>query len=73
MANITKLVIERSSSDVQFATVHKAVVRRQGSRSLDTADITIPSKYKVDENDKSFYLQKVKPIWKHVEGTDRGH
>jgi hypothetical protein len=57
MANITKLVIERSSSDVQFATVHKAIVRRQGSRSLDTADITIPSKYKVDENDIVRYIQ----------------
>tara|TARA_Y100000590_G_C15703167_1_gene1007545 strand:+ start:2059 stop:2277 length:219 start_codon:yes stop_codon:yes gene_type:complete len=35
--------------------------------------VTTIDNYKVDENDKSFYLQKVKPIWKHVEGTDRGH
>ena len=57
MTSINKLIIEKSSSDIQHAKVQKAIVLRNGNRSVDTAKITIASKYNVDENDVVKYIQ----------------
>ena len=57
MTDKINAIIERSSTDIQRAPIIQAIVRRDGSRAIDTASITIPSGYRVSVNDTVSYIQ----------------
>ena len=55
-------IIEKSATDIVRAQVLKADVRREGARSIDTAEITLPAGYKVAINDIVSYIQDDAPL-----------
>ena len=55
-------IIEKSATDIVRAQVLKADVSREGARSIDTAEITLPAGYKVAINDIVSYIQDDVPV-----------
>lgn len=61
---LVKLVIEKRNSSGTVTSrepvkIMKSIVRREGSRSVDTAEVTVSAKHDVTENDTIKYIQDV--------------
>jgi len=57
MTNKIKAIVEKSSSDIVRYPITKSIVNRDGSRAIDTAQITIPVGVRVAINDTVSYIQ----------------
>jgi len=57
MTDRIKAIVERSSTDIVRYPIVKARVNRDGSRAIDTAQITIPAGVRVAVNDTVSYIQ----------------
>jgi hypothetical protein len=57
MTDRIKAIVEKSSTDIVRYPIVKAIVNRDGSRAIDTAQITIPAGVRVAVNDTVSYIQ----------------
>ena len=57
MTDKIKAIVERSPTDIVRYPITKAIVNRDGSRAIDTAQITIPIGVRVAVNDTVSYIQ----------------
>jgi len=57
MTDRIKAIVERSSTDIVKYPIVKAIVNRDGSRAIDTAQITMPVGVRVAVNDTVSYIQ----------------
>ena len=55
-------IVERSATDIVKYPIVKATVRRDGARTIDTADITLAGGAVVDLDDKVSYIQDDVPL-----------
>jgi len=62
MTNRIMAIIEKSATDIVRAPILRADVRREGARSIDTAELTIPAGFKVAINDIVSYIQDDVPV-----------
>jgi len=62
MTDRVMAIIEKSATDIIRVPIINADVRREGARSIDTADIIIPAGYKVAINDTVSYIQDDVPL-----------